>query len=156
LATAQELGFGWRPSPVTPHGLEGLKTEFRSCLVSGLPFRVLDDHSDEVIFTSSSVNWAMRFWHDTRHIWLGADFSTEGELAVAACHLAKARSEGLHRGNIEYALLQADTIGQTLFAARTHRFVVHQLQFAIDCARLSFEQAIEREVLRHTVEGTAA
>ena len=116
---------------------------------------MLEQHSEDVIFTSPSVNWAMRFWHDTRHVWLSSDLTTEGELAVAACHLARARSEGLRRGSLEYGL-QADTVGQTLFVARTHRFVVHQLQFAIDCARLSFDQAIEREVLRHTVEGTAA
>ncbi|MGH8995302.1 MAG: hypothetical protein ACRDYB_04615 [Acidimicrobiales bacterium] len=156
LTTARELGFGWRPSSVTPHGLEGLTEELRSCHVSGLPFRVLKDHSDDVVFTSPSGNWAMRYWHDTRHVWLGADFTTESELAVASCHLARARSVGLHHGSLAYALLQADTVGQTLFVARTHSFVVHQLQFAIDCARLSFDEAIEREVLRRTVEGTAA
>jgi hypothetical protein len=156
LATAHELGFGWWPAEVTPHGLDGLVDEFRGCAVSGLPFRVLNDHSEDVIFTSPSVNHAMRYWHDTRHVWLGADFSTEGELTVAACHLARAREEGLGQDSLEYRLLQADTVGQTLFVARTHSFVVHQLQFAIDCVRLSFDQAIEREVLRRIIEGTAA
>jgi hypothetical protein len=155
LATAQELGFGWRPAEITPHGLAGLTEEFRTCRVSGLPFRVLQEFSDDTIFGSPSVNRAMRFWHDTRHVWLGADFSTEAELAVASCHLARAKAEGLGPGSLEYALLQADTVGQTLYVARSHRFVAHQLQFALDCARLSLDQAIEREVLRSVIEGTA-
>lgn len=116
---------------------------------------MLKDHSDDVIFASPVFNWAMRFWHDTRHVWLGADFSTEAELAVASCHLARAKAFGLGPGSLEYALLQADTVGQTLFVAKMHRFVVHQLQFALDCVRLSLDQAIEREVLRSVVEGTA-
>jgi len=129
--------------------------EFRTCRVSGLPFRVLQEFSGDTIFVSPSVNWAMRFWHDTRHIWLRADFSTEGELAVASCHLARAKAEGFGRGSLEYALLQADTVGQTLYVTRSHRLVTHQLQFALDCALLSLDQAIEREMLRSVVEGTA-
>lgn len=154
--TAQELGFGWRPAHVTPHGLDGLVEEFRSCHVSGLPFRVLKDHSEDTIFTSPSVNWAMRFWHDTRHVWLRANFSTAAELAVASCHLARAKAEGLGPGTLAYGLLTADTVGQTLFVARTHRFVAHQRDFAIDFVRLGLDGAIEREVLWNTVEGTAS
>jgi hypothetical protein len=155
LATAQELGFGWRPAEITPHGLEGLTQEFRTCRVSGLAFRVLADFSDGTIFNSASNNHAMRFWHDTRHVWIGADFSTEAEMAVASCHLARATAEGFGPGSLEYALLHADTLGQTLYVARSHRFVTHQLQFALDCVRLSLDQAIEREMLRSVVEGSA-
>jgi hypothetical protein len=153
--TAEELGFGWRPAQITPQGLDGLTEEFRSCHVTGLPFRVLRDYSDDTIFVSAAVNHAMRYWHDTRHLWLGADFSTEAELAVASCHLARAKAVGFGPGSLEYALLQADTVGQTLFVAKTNRFVYHQLSFALDCVRLSLDQAIERELLRNTIEGTA-
>jgi hypothetical protein len=153
--TAEELGFGWRPAQVNPHGLDGLTEEFRSCHVTGLAFRVLRDYSDDTIFVTAAVNHALRYCHDTRHVWLGADFSTEAELAVASCHLARAKAVGLGPGSLEHALLQADTVGQTLFVAKTHRFVIHQLQFALDCARLSLDQAIEREVVRTTIEGTA-
>ena len=156
LATADELGFGWRASTVTPSGLEGLTEELRSCHVSGLPFRVLRDFSADTIFNSASTNHAMRFWHDTRHVWIGADFSTEAELEVASCHLARARAEGFGPGSLEYALLLADTVGQTLYVARTKRFVVRQRQFAIDCVRFDFDRAIEREVVRALVEGSAS
>jgi len=154
-ATAQELGFGWRPAEITPQGVDGLTEEFRTCRVSGLPFRVLADFSDDTIFNSASTNHAMRFWHDTRHVWLGADFSTEAELDVASCHLARAKAEGFEPSSLEYALLQADTVGQTVYVARSHRFVTHQLQFAMDCVRLSLDQAIEREMLRSVIEGSA-
>jgi hypothetical protein len=70
-ATAEELGFGWRATSLTPHGLDGLTAELRSCHATGLPFRVLKEFSDDTIFTSASTNWAMRFWHDTRHVCLG-------------------------------------------------------------------------------------
>src|ERR1700680_1485520 len=154
LATAEELGFGWRATSLTPHGLDGLTAELRSCHATGLPFRVLKEFSDDTIFTSASTNWAMRFWHDTRHVWLGADFSPEAELDVASCPLARAKAEGLEPGSLPYALLFADTVGQTLFVARTHRFVVHQLQFALDYVRDGLDAAIEHEVMRSVAEGS--
>ena len=156
VATANELGFGWRAAAITPSGLDGLTEELRSCHRSGLPFRVLQDFSENTIFNSASTNWAMRFWHDTRHVWRGADFSTEGELQVASCHLARARTQGFGRGSLEYALLLADTVGQTLYLARTKRFVVQQRQFAIDCVRFDFDTAVEQEIQRSLVEGSAS
>jgi hypothetical protein len=135
VATANELGFGWRAAAITPSGLDGLTEELRSCHRSGLPFRVLQDFSENTIFNSASTNWAMRFWHDTRHVWLGADFSTEGELQVASCHLARARTQGF---------------------GRTKRFVVQQRQFAIDCVRFDFDTAVEQEIQRSLVEGSAS
>lgn len=154
--TATELGFGWRPAPRAPSSLEELQAEFRACHASGLPLRVLRDFSDDTVFDSPSTNWAMRFVHDTRHIWLGIGFTTESELAVASCHLARAKAEGLGPGTLPYALLLADTTGQTLYVARTHRFVVHQLAFALDCIHYDLDAAVEREVNRSMVEGSSA
>jgi hypothetical protein len=156
IATSEELGFGWRPATITPTGLEGLSAELRSCHTTGLPFRVPRGFSDDTIFDSPATNWAMRFWHDTRHVWLGADFSTEAELAVASCHLARAKAEGFEPGSLEYALLLADTVGQTLYVARTKRFVIHQLLFATDCVCRDLDTAIRREVGRVLVEGSAS
>ena len=154
--TAEELGFGWRPAPRAPAGLAELVTEFRACQYSGLPLRVLRDFSDDTVFDGPPTNWAQRYLHDTRHVWLGADFSTEAELLVSSCHLARAKAEGFHPGSLEYAFLLADTTGQTLYLARTHRFVVHQLQFAIDCVRHDLDTAIQKELDRSLVEGTAS
>ena len=145
LQTAEELGFGWRPARLTASGLEGLQAELRACHQTGLPFRVLEDFSDDTIFIGVTANWAMRFWHDTRHVWLSADFSTEAELEVASCHLARAKAEGLGPGTLEYAFLFADTVGQTLYLEHAHRFVVHQKDFVIDCVSLGIDEAIERE-----------
>lgn len=154
--TAGELGFGWRPAERAPSDLEDLTREFRSCQASGLPLRVLRGFSDGTVFDSPATNWAMRFVHDTRHVWLGADFSTEAELLVASCHLARARDEGLPVGSLPYVLLMADTVGQTLYVARTGRFVVHQLDFALDCVRFDFDTAVRREAERFVVDGTAS
>jgi hypothetical protein len=155
-ATARELGFSWRAADTTPHGLDGLTDELRSCHRSGLPFRVLSEFSDDTVFDSAPTNHAMRFWHDTRHVWLGADFSTDAELEVASCHLARSKAEGLGPGSLEYGLLLADTFGQTLYVARTRRFVNHQLQFALDCLSFDFDTAVEYEVKRSLIEGSAS
>ena len=154
--TAGELGFGWRPAERAPADLEELTAEFRACQASGLPLRVLRGFSENTIFDGEATNWAMRYLHDTRHVWLGADFSTEAELLVASCHLARARDAGLPVASLPYALLLADTVGQTLYVARTGRFVAHQLAFAVDCVRLEFDAAVRREVERSVVEGTAS
>jgi hypothetical protein len=154
--TADELGFGWRPAEITPSGLGGLQAEFRACHKIGLPFRVLGGFSEDTIFDGPSTNWAMRFWHDTRHVWVSADFSVEDELEIASCHLARARDEGIGPGTLEYALLLADTVGQTLYIERTHRFVAHQLVFALDCVQLGIDEAIARERCRSLVEGSAS
>ncbi len=153
--TASELGFGWRPTPTAPSDLDALRAEFQACHASGLSLRVLRDFSDVTIYDRPATNWAFRYVHDTRHVWLSADFSTEAELAVASCHLARAKAEGLGPGSLEYALLLADTVGQTLYTARTHRFVVNQLQFALDCIRFDFDTALEREARWSLVQGTA-
>ncbi len=154
--TANELGFGWRAAEITPSGLGGLRAEFRACHKIGLPFRVLGAFSQDTVFDGPSTNWAMRFWHDTRHVWLGADFSIEDEMEVASCHLARARAEGLGPDSLEYGLFFADTVGQTLYIERAHRFVTHQLDFALDCVQLGIDEAITREHGRSLVEGSAS
>jgi hypothetical protein len=53
-------------------------------------------------------------------------------------------------------LLLADTVGQTFYLARTKRFVVQQRQFAIDCVRFDFDTAVEQEIQRSLVEGSAS
>ena len=155
-ATADELGFGWRPARRPPTTFDELQMEFQACHASGLPVRVSRDHSDETVYDQVATNWAMRFVHDSRHVWLGADFSTESELAVASCHLARAKATGLGPGTLAYALLLADTVGQTLFVAKAHRFVVHQLDFALDCIRFDLDTAIQYEVRRTIIEGSAS
>ena len=145
---SDELGFGWRPAEITPQGLDEMKAELQSSHRTGLPFRVLGAFSDSTIFDSPETNLAMRFWHDIRHVWLGADYSVDDELEVASCHLARAKAAGFGLGSTEYRLLYADTVAQTLFTAQFHCFVVDQRRFAMDYAEHGFDAAIEREVIR--------
>src|SRR5579863_3825284 len=121
--TASELGFGWHATADAPKTLTALRHEFHECHKSHRPMRVLKHFSESTIFDRPSTNWAMRFWHDTRHVWLGADFTTGSELQVAACHLAVAEHAGHGPGSLVYNLLYADTVGQTLYVAHTKRFV---------------------------------
>lgn len=152
---AAELGFSWEPTSHAPSGLTELQAEFHTCHKTGQPLRVLKDFSDKTVFDCPATNWAMRYWHDTRHVWLGADFSTEAELSVASCHLAAAKQAGFGPGSLAYALLLADTVGQTLFVAHTRRFVVHQLEYALECVIWGIGGAIGMEVERCCFEDTA-
>lgn len=149
--TATELGFGWRATALAPSGLEQATEELRACHLIGSPFRVYAGASDDTIYDCPETNYAYRFWHDTRHVWLGADFSADAELEVASCHLAQAKGAGFGLGTIEYQLLYADTVGQTLFMAQSHRFVENQRQFAFDVVERGVDEAIEEELLR--IEG---
>jgi hypothetical protein len=144
--TAFELGVGWHATADAPKTLTELRDEFHECRKTHRPMRVLNHFSDSTIFDCPSTNWAMRFWHDTRHVWLGADFTTESELSVAACHLAVAKHAGHGPGSLVYDLLYADTAGQTLYVAKTRRFVDHQLDFALDVVNFGLSVAIQREV----------
>jgi hypothetical protein len=154
--TANELGFEWRPADLAPMGLEMLTTELRSSHLSGLPFRVYGGFSDDTVYDTKETNLAFRFWHDTRHVWLGADFTPDAELEVASCHLAQAKAAGFERRSIEFQLLYADTAGQTLFTSQAHRFVVHQRQFALDYVRGGLDFAIEHELRATLIAGTVA
>lgn len=152
--TANELGFGWRAAVLAPTGLDEATEELRACHVIGSSFRVYAGASDDTIYDCPETNYAYRFWHDTRHVWLGADFSADAELAVASCHLAQAKTEGFGLGTIEYQLLYADTVGQTLFMAQCHRFVENQRQFALDVVDLGMDAAITGELLRSGETGS--
>jgi hypothetical protein len=144
--TAAELGFGWRPAELAPSGLDELTAEFRACHLSGLPIRVYRHASDDTVYDRPETNWAFRFLHDSRHVWIGADFSIAAELDVASCHLARAKASGIAPGTLAFNLLLADTVGQTLYAAQTQRFVQHQLRFALDCVTGGLDEAIAREI----------
>jgi hypothetical protein len=154
--TALEFGFGWRPASRVPLDLGELQREFRMCHISGLPLRVMEGFVDQTVFDCPSTKWAMRFVHDTQRVWLKADFSTKSELEIGSWLLDRAKVTGLQPGSLPYALLMAETVGQTFYEATTGRFVTYQLDFAIDCILFDFEVAVSREMQRTLERGAAS
>lgn len=144
--TAEELGVRWRGARIAPQTLEAVVAEFRAATLTWLPVRVSNRFCEQTIYLEPDDNVAFRFVHDSRHYFLRAGFETEPELLVASYHLARLRRAGYPAVSIEYRLLEADTIGQALFVARTGRFVCNQRRFALRCLTSSFEEAINDEV----------
>ena len=149
--TAAELGVRWRGARIAPQTLEAVIAEFRAATLAGLPVRVSNRFCEQTIYLETDDNVAFRFVHDSRHYFLRAGFETEPELLVASCHLARLRWAGYPPGSIEYRLLEADAIGQTLFVARTGRFVSNQRRFALRCLTSTFDEAISDEVAAEAV-----
>ena len=149
--TAAELGVRWRGARIAPQTLEAVIAEFRAATLAGLPVRVSNRFCEQTIYLEPDDNVAFRFVHDSRHYFLRAGFETEPELLVASCHLARLRWAGYPPGSIEYRLLEADTIGQALFVARTGHFVSNQRRFALRCLTTTFDEAITDEVAAEAV-----
>ncbi len=143
--TADELGVRWRGARIAPQTLDEVVDEFRAAMLTGLPVRVFNRFCDQTIYLSPTDNMAFRFVHDSRHYFLRAGFETEPELLVASCHLARLQRAGYPTRSIEHRLLEADTIGQALFVARTGHFVGNQLRFGLRCLNSSIDEAIAVE-----------
>lgn len=143
--TADELGVRWHEARIAPQTLDEVVHEFRAAMLTGLPVRVFNRFCDQTIYLSPADNIAFRFVHDSRHYFLRAGFETEPELLVASCHLSRLQRAGYPTGSIEHRLLEADTIGQTLFVAQTGHFVVNQLRFGLRCLNSSIDEAIAVE-----------
>lgn len=143
--TARELGVTWRGSYCAPITLDGIVEEFRAAMLTGLPVRISNRHCDHTIYVRPEDNVAFRFVHDSRHYFLRAGFSTEAELLVVSCHLARLQAAGFGPDTIEHRLLYADTVGQVLFLAETGEFVADQVRFAQRCLEGSVQDAIAAE-----------
>lgn len=152
--TATELGVTWRGSSSAPSTLGEVVEEFRAGMLTGLPVRISNRFCENTIYVKPRDNVAFRFVHDSRHYFLRAGFETEPELLVASCHLARLQRAGFGQESIEYRLLFADTVGQTLFLAETGRFVVDQLRFALRCLTSPLQEAIAAEATDQMVEAS--
>lgn len=147
--TGQELGFTWRASRNAPSAFEALCREFKVARLTGMAFRVSNENSLDTIYPDPLTNYRFRFWHDTRHAWLNANFSLEGEQAVTAVHLARVKRAGFGKNTMEYRLIEADILGQAIYSNLYNSFPVNQLRFDLRCLELGIEEAVDVE---YTVE----
>lgn len=143
-----EVGFGWTAQPDAPATFGDLRAAFQRAASTGEPLPVSDEHSDSVIFTSPSVNFAMRYWHDVNHVRRNLSFDLADELELSLWHLSVLEVSGFRRGTLVWQLLRADLVGQVYVMALSRRFPLDQARFAVDCADDGFDHGVLAEIRR--------
>jgi hypothetical protein len=154
-ASAQMVGFGWRGDPDAPADYRSLLHAYARSQFTGDPLPVSDEHMETTIYIDGAGNLAFRFWHDITHLRLGHGFDLDGEIEVARAQLDVLAAAGFPAGTLEFELLHADTLGQTLCGAATGRFPADQICFA----RLTLSSTLAfaiRDELDHSVGGSGA
>jgi hypothetical protein len=122
-------GFGWRGDPRAPGDYRSLTEASVRSQLSGAPLPVSDANSEHTIYGGRRGNLAFRFWHDLTHLRLGRGFDLDGEIEVANAQLEVVRAVGFGPGSLEFELLRADTLGQTVCSAATGDFPADQMCF---------------------------
>ena len=126
-------GIQMRPCNNAPNSYGGLVAAFMDATMDSeryyLPVSNL--HCWSTIYTTPEVNMQFRYWHDMLHCMRREDFSLKGELAIGALHCGSAARE-FGRGSLEYKLMLADTIGQTVHEAMTGAFPGDQREFCFN------------------------
>jgi hypothetical protein len=150
-ATAQMVGFGWRGDPDAPVDHRSLLRAHARSLLTGEPLPVSDEHMERTIYVDGRGNLAFRFWHDITHLRLGHGFDLDGEIEVSRAHLDVMAAAGFPPGSLEFELLHADTLGQTLCGAATGRFPTDQICFARLSLTSTLALAIRTELHRGVV-----
>jgi hypothetical protein len=141
-AMAQLVGFGWQGDPKAPADYRSLLRAYVRSQVTGCPLLVSDEHADRTIYGGQAGNLAFRFWHDVTHVRLGRGFDLDGEIKVAVAQLDVLAAAGFKPGSLEFELMHADTLGQTLCGAATGEFPRDQACFV----RLSLESSLTRAI----------
>jgi hypothetical protein len=149
-AMKQMVGFGWRGDPAAPADYRALLQAYIRSQLTGAPLPVSDEHIESTIYGDDEGNLAFRFWHDVTHVRLGRGFDLDGEIEVARAQLDVIEAAGFRPGSLEFELLHADTLGQTLCGAATGGFPADQTCFA----RLSLTSSLTWAI-RHQFERTA-
>jgi len=154
-ASARMVGFGWRGDPDAPTDYRSLLHAYATSQFTGTPLPVSDEHMERTIYVDHAGNLAFRFWHDVTHLRLGLGFDLDGEIEVSRAHLDILAATGFPPGSLEYELLHADTLGQTLCGAATGRFPADQICFARLTLSSTLAVAIRGE-LHHLAAGSGS
>jgi hypothetical protein len=85
--------------------------------------------SDRTIYADSSVNWAMRAWHDSCHISGLHDFTIAGESAACEVQLDQLARAFPRAPRLWSRLIWLEVIGQALHADQTGQFVTDQVNW---------------------------
>ena len=106
------------PSENAPNSWEGLK-EYKGLS----PIPVYNGNSENSIFSSPTVNFAARAWHDEIHLTYDLSFSVADEIAVARIQCEHLGIHGLQRYmNVTWC----DVVGQILYYEKYNKYVEDQ------------------------------
>jgi hypothetical protein len=97
---------------------------------------VSGEYGEHTIWGHPDVNALFRAWHDAEHVRLSAEFTTEGERAVALANQRLSDNDG------DRALLWIETWGQHVYRVRFGRFPRLQRAFAVFAVRFGLESAL--------------
>lgn len=147
--TEQRLLFGWTPAHDAPTRYRDLCEAYWLSRKEGRPLPVSDENTSSVVFGSPKVNMAYRYLHDVGHVEQGLSFSGADEYELARWLMRRFERAGFSRDDLAWHLLQADAIGQVVYYALTKRYVLDQLQFALDCVRYGLPTGLHLEMERH-------
>ena len=147
-ATAERVGFKWLPTPDAPDRYGPLVAAVQHSQATGDPLPISSANSDSVIYTSSEVNIAWRFWHDVHHVQLALSFTSVDELALALWHLGELEAAGFARVSLPWRLLHADLVGQAQLWAFTRRYSSDQARFVRACIAQGFDHGLLEEARR--------
>lgn len=143
--TRAETGFGWVAVPDAPGTYPLLTAAHKRSVQTGEALPVSSLYCDNVIYQGNSVNYAMRFWHDTLHITTGLTFALDDELELGLHHLTIAERAGIKKGSMEWQMLRIDMLGQNYLLGIAKRFPIEQDQFVKGCLLYGLDEGVLRE-----------
>lgn len=143
--TAHAKGFGWIAKPNAPDTFIKLRAAHRFSERTGTPMPVSSLYCDNVIYTEPSINYAMRFWHDTLHIGTDLTFSLDDELELGLHHLGIAERHGIRKHSTEWEMLRVDLLGQNYLLGIAKRFPLDQADFVRGCLLYGLDEGVLRE-----------
>lgn len=146
LRTAEELGFDYVLTADAPNSYPALCQAFAHSAATGAPLPISSDNSEAVIYSTPSVNGALRFWHDVNHVRRQLDFGLVDELELSLWHLGELESAGYSRASPVWQLLHADLTGQVYLQALSERFPLDQRRFVIGCVTAGFDHGLLQEL----------
>ena len=82
-ATADHLGFDWKPTPTAPNTYRGLKAAFDLSMRDGRPLPVYSENKDPAVFSEPKANVVYRFVHDCHRVILDFSFSSKHKFDLA-------------------------------------------------------------------------
>lgn len=125
LGELRKYGFsgveGKEDAPATLQALNGVMEGRKE----GGKFPVFHEGCEKTVFQNPKVNLYFRAWHDLVHWVLGAEFTLEGEKAVA-----EAQMQGLPEGVLR-EVLWADVVSQTEYFLEFGEFPEDQKGFVM-------------------------
>lgn len=133
--------FGTDNAPETFQDLK--KWELETGGLGYAPLPVWNGASEKTIYSRAAINLAGRAWHDATHLIHGLHFAVADELLIGRIQAMEVRDNLGGWGESAALLIEADTIGQTIYHAENGVFPEDQRAFTLAYAsRLASERGI--------------